>query len=146
MSGCITHYSRPWNANRQCRVRHCVTQYNSILINHRNRVPIYPNTGGACVVSFDISWWCVWSYNNKVNFYTSKDLHTQLSFFDEIVSFKIILLLVGVLLRSLKKTIVIIQNLKETSWPTREHVGLAIRWSWVRVPLYRLAGFFPGRP
>ena len=146
MSGCITHYSRPWNANRQCRVRHCVTQYNSILINHRNRVPIYPNTGGACVVSFDISWWCVWSYNNKVNFYTSKDLHTQLSFFDEIVSFKIILLLVGVLLRSLKKTIVIIQNFKETSWPIREHVGLAIRWSWVRVPLYRLAGFFPGRP
>ena len=146
MSGCITHYSRPWNANRQCRVRQCVTQYNSILINHRNRVPIYPNTGGACVVSFDISWWCVWSYNNIVNFYTSKDLHTQLSFFDEIVSFKIILLLVGVLLRSLKKTIVIIQNFKETSWPIREHVGLAIRWSWVRVPLYRLAGFFPGRP
>ena len=146
MSGCITHYSRPWNANRQCRVRHCVTQYNSILINHRNRVPIYPNTGGACVVSFDISWWCVWSYNNIVNFYTSKDLHTQLSFFDEIVSFKIILLLVGVLLRSLKKTIVIIQNFKETSWPIREHVGLAIRWSWVRVPLYRLAAFFPGLP
>ena len=66
-------------------------------------------------MSFDISWWCVWSYNNKVNFYTSKDLHTQRSFFDEIVSFKIILLLVGVLLRSLKKTIVIIQNFKETS-------------------------------
>ena len=65
-------------------------------------------------MSFDISWWCVWSYNNKVNFYTSKDLHTRLSFFDEIVSFKIILLLVGVLLRSLKKTIVIIQNFKET--------------------------------
>ena len=51
-------------------------------------------------------------------------------FFDEIVSFKTILFLVSVLLRSVKKAM-IIQNFRETSWPIRQRVGLAIRRSQV---------------
>ena len=133
MGGRSNHYSRPWNATRQGRVRQCITLYNSILINNRNSAPINPNTGGACVVSFDISWWCVWSYNSKLIFLLQKICTPNSSvkcFFDKIVSFKAILFLVSVLLRSVKKAM-IIQDFRETSWPIRQRVGLAIRRSQV---------------
>ena len=35
---------------------------------------------------------------------------------------------------------------RETGWPSGLRVGLAIRRSWVRVPLWPLAGFVLGRP
>ena len=34
----------------------------------------------------------------------------------------------------------------EAAWPSGLCVGLAIRWSWVRVSLWPLAGFVLGRP
>ena len=34
----------------------------------------------------------------------------------------------------------------EGAWPSGQRVGLAIRWSLVRVPLWPLAGFVLGRP
>ena len=34
----------------------------------------------------------------------------------------------------------------EGAWPSGQHVGLAIRWSRVRVPLWPLSGFVLGRP
>ena len=36
--------------------------------------------------------------------------------------------------------------LEETAWPSGQRVGLAIRRSRVRVPLWPLAGFVLGRP
>ena len=35
---------------------------------------------------------------------------------------------------------------KEAVWPSGQRVGLAIRWSRVRVPLWPFAGFVLGRP
>ena len=37
------------------------------------------------------------------------------------------------------------KGLKEGAWPSGQRVGLAIRWSPVRVPLWPLAGFVRGR-
>ena len=34
----------------------------------------------------------------------------------------------------------------EGAWPSGQRVGLAIRWSRVRFPLWQLAGFVLGRP
>ena len=35
---------------------------------------------------------------------------------------------------------------EEAAWPSGQRVGLVIRWSRVRVPLWPLAGFALGRP
>ena len=35
---------------------------------------------------------------------------------------------------------------REAAWPSGQRVELAIRRSWVRVPLWPLAGFVLGRP
>ena len=78
MGGWSTDYSRPWDAASQCRVRHRVTQYNSIFITNWNSLPIYPYASGACVMSLDITWGCVWFCKNNSNFCTSQDSQTQL--------------------------------------------------------------------
>ena len=62
------------------------------------------------------------------------------------INFYFNLLSVITLMMTMKIMMLMMMEFEEAAWPSGQRVGLAIRRSRVRVPLWPLAGFVLGRP